>query len=162
MSFIRMTSFCCPLLQLPDRFLIIQQKEFLLLHDRQKAFLNHSPSEWFSFIQKRASNAVWRAALKTHQNSKKQPFPTALRSHVAQNARIVVLIYLFYIYLFKFRWYHDFFRPIPLFPVYAPLWHGMCSSTLPPTLPCDFSCLHPALRAAGKILTKYNAAHWLG
>ena len=38
MSFIRMTSFCCPLLQLPDRFLIIQQKEFLLLHDRQKAF----------------------------------------------------------------------------------------------------------------------------
>ena len=33
---------------------------------------------------------------------------------------------------------------------------------LPPTLPGDFSCLHPALRAAGKILTKYNAAHWLG
>ena len=32
---------------------------------------------------------------------------------------------------------------------------------LSPTLPGDFSCLHPALRAAGKILTKYNAAHWL-
>ena len=30
---------------------------------------------------------------------------------------------------------------------------------LSPTLPGDFSCLHPALRAAGKILTKYNAAH---
>ena len=33
---------------------------------------------------------------------------------------------------------------------------------LPPTLPGDFSCLYPALRAAGKILTKYNATHWLG
>ena len=32
---------------------------------------------------------------------------------------------------------------------------------LSPTLPGDFSCLHPALRAAGKILTKYNVAHWL-
>ena len=32
---------------------------------------------------------------------------------------------------------------------------------LSPTLSGDFSCLHPALRAAGKILTKYNAAHWL-
>ena len=30
------------------------------------------------------------------------------------------------------------------------------------TLPGDFACLNPAQRAAGKILTKYNAAHWLG
>ena len=32
---------------------------------------------------------------------------------------------------------------------------------LSPTLPGDFSRLYPALRAAGKILTKYNVAHWL-
>ena len=31
-----------------------------------------------------------------------------------------------------------------------------------PTLPGDFACLNPAQRAADKILTKYNAAHWLG
>ena len=31
-----------------------------------------------------------------------------------------------------------------------------------PTLPGDFACLNPAQRAAVKILTKYNAAHWLG
>ena len=31
-----------------------------------------------------------------------------------------------------------------------------------PTLPDDFACLNPAQRAADKILTKYNAAHWLG
>ena len=30
-----------------------------------------------------------------------------------------------------------------------------------PTLPGDFSCLNPALRAAEKILTKYNVAHSL-
>ena len=30
------------------------------------------------------------------------------------------------------------------------------------TLPGDFACLNPAQRAAVKILTKYNAAHWLG
>ncbi len=30
-----------------------------------------------------------------------------------------------------------------------------------PTLPGDFACLNPAQRAAVKILTKYNAAHWL-
>ena len=31
-----------------------------------------------------------------------------------------------------------------------------------PTLPGDFACLNPAQRAADKILTKYNAAHWSG
>ena len=31
-----------------------------------------------------------------------------------------------------------------------------------PTLPGDFACLNPAQRAAVKILTKYNAAHWSG
>ena len=86
----------------------------------------------YLYNKKRAFNAVWRSAFKTHQNRKKQPFPTALRSHVTQNARIVVFIYLFYIYLFEFRWYHGFpvlSRVIPFFPIYTPLWHGMCSST---------------------------------
>ena len=32
----------------------------------------------------------------------------------------------------------------------------------PPTLPGDFFCLNPAQRAAEKILTKYNVAHWSG
>ena len=31
-----------------------------------------------------------------------------------------------------------------------------------PTLPGDFACLNSAQRAAVKILSKYNAAHWLG
>ena len=30
------------------------------------------------------------------------------------------------------------------------------------TLPGDFACLNPAQQAAVKILSKYNAAHWLG
>ena len=50
------------------------------------------------YNKKRASNAVWRAAFKTAKNSKKQPFPTALRSHVTQNARMVVF-YIFILYL---------------------------------------------------------------
>lgn len=37
MSFIRMSSFCCSFLQLQNRFLILQQKEFPFLHHRHKA-----------------------------------------------------------------------------------------------------------------------------
>ena len=40
--------------------------------------------------------------------------------------------------------------------------HGWAFSWQRPTLPGDFACLNPAQRAAVKILTKYNAAHWLG
>ena len=39
------------------------------------------------------------------------------------------------------------------------LFHGIRQR---PTLPGDFACLNPAQRAADKILTKYNVAHWLG
>ena len=38
----------------------------------------------------------------------------------------------------------------------------LCGIRQRPTLPGDFACLNPAQRAADKILTKYNAAHWLG
>ena len=41
----------------------------------------------------------------------------------------------------------------------SPFFHGIRQR---PTLPGDFACLNPAQRAAVKILTKYNAAHWLG
>ena len=63
-QFIRMTSFCCPSLQLPDRFLIIQQKEFLL-YDRQKGFLNAKmeplfavPSLYFSFFARSSAAPI--------------------------------------------------------------------------------------------------------
>ena len=36
-AFIRMSSFCCSILQLPDRISLLQQKEFFHLQHRQKA-----------------------------------------------------------------------------------------------------------------------------
>ena len=49
-------------------------------------------------------------------------------------------------------------KELPLFSETTPF-HGIRQR---PTLPGDFACLNPAQRAAVKILTKYNAAHWLG
>ena len=46
-----MTSFCF-FVQLADRTLILKQKEFFVFMIASRLFLNHSPSEWFSFIQK--------------------------------------------------------------------------------------------------------------
>ena len=46
-----MTSFCF-FVQLADRTLILKQKEFFVFIIATRLFLNHSPSEWFSFIQK--------------------------------------------------------------------------------------------------------------
>ena len=62
------------------------------------------------------------------------------------------------------------FQPIPRYPAlsrsfpYTPLCDMECAPPhrQRPTLPGDFACLNPAQRAAVKILTKYNAAHWSG
>ena len=61
-----MTSFCF-FVQLADRTLILKQKEFFVFMIASRLFLNHSPSEWFSFIQK------WRAHQDALVNSSINP-----------------------------------------------------------------------------------------
>ena len=48
-----MTSLCF-FVQLPDRTLILKQREFFVYIIARRLFLNHSPSEWFSSYKKTA------------------------------------------------------------------------------------------------------------